>query len=98
MFKLDMVLLLAQLVAPPVQRGPVRLPAPVRPSEPGAGGEIPTIKGSTPYDRRQLLQVLGPCSAIADPAERLRSCAAALTARLVADGFLNSRIRGSLRP
>jgi hemolysin activation/secretion protein len=36
--------------------------------------------------------LLGPCSAIADPAERLRSCAAALTARLVADGFLNSRV------
>lgn len=71
--------------------GPVP-PAPGSSSEPGAGVAIPTIMGSTPYDSRQLRQILGPCSAIADPAERLRSCAAALTARLVADGFLNSRV------
>lgn len=126
-----MVLLLAQLVAPPVQQGPVRLPGPdageqrpapnrppapveltpetgpapgpgpgptqpIPPSDgtalPGAGAVIPPIRGTSPYDARELRRILGPCSAIAEPAERLRTCAATLTARLVADGFLNSRV------
>ncbi len=125
------MLLLAQLVAPPVQQGPVRLPgpgageqrpAPNRPPAPveltpetvpsptpgpaptqpipppgatdvpGAGSTLPPVRGTSPYNARQLRRILGACSTIAEPAERLRTCAATLTARLVADGFLNSRV------
>jgi hemolysin activation/secretion protein len=128
---MGMVLLLAQLVAPPVQRGPVRLPGPEAgeqrpapdrpappieltpgpapvpgpepgpvqpqpppggPTEPGAGAALPPIQGTTPYSAAQLRRILAPCLTIAEPAERLRSCAAVLTARLVADGYLNSRV------
>jgi hemolysin activation/secretion protein len=127
-----MVLLLAQLVAPPLQRGPVRLPTPVpqaqpgdqpapvltptpeevepaperpqppepeRPQPPEAPGpepagsqQIPEIRGATPYPPSELQRLLGPCSALPDRAERLRACALALSARLVADGYINTRV------
>ncbi len=120
-----MFLLLAQLVAPPLQLGPVRLPstvpqdrppsrqpAPVitpgtepdpsqaRPSPspegtapaPAPDQRLPVIRGATPYSPAELLRLLGPCSALPEPAKRLRACALALSARLVADGYINTRV------
>lgn len=120
-----MIPLLAQLVAPPLQLGPVRLPstapqvtprdpqpAPVitpggetgappaqEPTPPGAPGPspagpplIPAIRGATPYSPQELQRLLGPCSASGVQAERLRACALALSARLVADGYINTRV------
>lgn len=124
--------LLAQLVAPPLQQGPIRLPdqrpglerpAPQQPdgsspievdpdppepqpqppsSQPDADtppepepvplSDLPAIEGLTIYNPEQLRTILAACSAIDDPAERLQACAAALTARFVADGYVNSRV------
>lgn len=123
--------LLAQLVAPPVQQGPVRLPGPdateqrpdrnrpapqidVQPVEPSAPGptpvdpgkpgepspakptssrqDLPEIRGLKRYSSAELTRILAPCLAISDPSERLKACAASLTARLVADGYVNSRV------
>ncbi len=120
-----MFLLLAQLVAPPLQLGPVRLPSsapqsplrdqqpapvispgtetgptparqPPAPETPGPSPaeaqRLPVIRGATPYSPAELLRLLGPCSALPEPAERLRACALALSARLVADGYINTRV------
>ena len=125
-----MVWLLAQLIAPPLQPGPVRLPeqaplqerSPVapsrqqgpilqgapaptksdqeqRPRQPpasapgGAKQPLPGIEGSTPYSREQLRTILKGCLQSSNaPDEALRNCAAALTTRLVRDGYVNSRV------
>jgi hemolysin activation/secretion protein len=150
--------LLAQLVAPPLQPGPVRLPgagierprpapgapspkpllpspeeqpgegspltpkeqqppqaptpAPAAPSSPPApapvpsppatapGGrgampaspELPRVEGLKRYDAAELARILSPCAAIAEPAARLRACAAALSTRLLVDGYVNTRV------
>jgi hemolysin activation/secretion protein len=124
--------LLAQLVAPPLQPGPVRLPGsgivqppqapgqqrqpipqlqqpneqvePRLPREPqqqppqgrqpgGADPQgLPRVEGLDRYTADELRRILVPCAAIADPAERLSACAAALTTRLVLDGYVNSRV------
>lgn len=122
------LLLLAQLVAPPLQQGPVRLPetrpaqerpapsqgqesppglevepgiappsmspeaVPARPAPTPPLSALPAVEGLTLYGNQQLSLILGRCSAIADPAERLNACAAALGSRLVADGYVNSRV------
>lgn len=142
-----MLLLLAQLVAPPVQVGPVRLPGPAageqrpvqpgRPSEPrpdvqtepsltappaGQGEQVvpapapaplpgrpagappqdavplPRIEGSLPYGAEELPRILAPCLSLSDPAERLNACAAALNARLVTQGYVNTRVYVSSPP
>jgi len=117
-------LLLAQLVAPPLQPGPVRLPGPlperISPAAPprreirspdqqpeGAPPQpqplypqapaptpapFPQVKGLTLYNPATLRAILTPCAAIADPASRLQACAAALSSRLYADGYTNSRV------
>lgn len=120
------MLLLAQLVAPPLQPGPVRLPeemplqqqrpqtpTPERPifplpesaPEPSPSpeqpkeqeprdGELspaPIIEGQTPYSPEQLRQILSQCRR-RSPAETLLACAAALTARFTADGYVNTRV------
>lgn len=130
-----MLLLLAQLVAPPLQDGPVRLPGPPRqlerpaPSEtapsppidlrpletPAPGpdgtrppapaatppgqpqpplptGTLPEIRGLTLYTPAQVRALLAECSRIADPQERLKACAVALSTRLVFDGYVSSRV------
>ncbi len=125
-----MLFLLAQLVAPPLQDGPVRLPgpgplqerpvppqaappppldtgpletppsAPVPPvtvpppdgPEAPAGAQIPEVRGLTLYAPREVRRILAPCSAIADPGDRLRACAVALNTRLVFDGYVSSRV------
>jgi hemolysin activation/secretion protein len=121
------MLLLAQLVAPPLQRGPVRLPeqtpletprpgqpkqdesifglpgesatptdqpaAPGQPSPPAGTPQrqLPAVQGQTPYSPEQLQQILGSCGR-PTAAATLTACAAALTARLTADGYVNSRV------
>ena len=124
--------LLAQLVAPPLQPGPVRLPgsgivqpplapgqqrqlipqlrlpseeveprlpkepqpAPPPGSQPAEPGPqlLPEVEGLNRYSTDELRRILAPCAAIANPAERLSACAAALTTRLVLDGYVNSRV------
>jgi len=122
------VLPLAQLVAPPLQQGPVRLPEeaplqrrplPRQESEPvlreaspgkavplvpgapaptglGDGLPLPMIQGSTPYGATQLRAIFGHClgdkTARLDSKEGLKACAAALTARFVSDGYINTRV------
>jgi hemolysin activation/secretion protein len=155
-------LLLAQLVAPPLQPGPVRLPAPsqrqglpevrpggsiplgrpgelivpreaprptpnqeeVAPAQPPVGPPLPTtprrsgpptsapapesapaprlsgpkkpalpqLQGLTLYNAATLRAILAPCADIQDPAARLQACAAALSSRLYADGYTNTRV------
>ena len=112
------MLLLAQLVAPPLQPGPVRLPdtTPVEsqpsgkpkqqkpvfglpagtpPAQTGPEGEggpaNPKVEGKTPYSPAQLQQIFARCGR-ATPAATLNACAAALTARLTADGYVNTRV------
>lgn len=140
-----MILLLAQLVAPPVQTGPVRLPGPdvqeQRSRRPGKGGKPPvvieetpaitpsapetpapapsgpqgqppaaapgkpgapsttlplqpppTVTGPLPFGAAELQTLLAPCLGIAAVKERLDACAAALSARLVTDGYVNTRV------
>jgi hemolysin activation/secretion protein len=125
-----MLPLLAQLVAPPLQNSPVRLPGPdageSRPQpgqpstpvpveiEPGTvtpetppsqpPGEPPAttpegsaspplpIQGETPYSAEELRRILGKCAEQPRAAESLKACAAALSARLVADGYVNTRV------
>ena len=124
------LLLLAQLAAPPLQQGPARLPigepleqrarpgqvpAPVlndtfpKPNAPRPAAEnpqvpparveistIPSVKGHSPYGRSQLQTILHNCrdsnAGIANNQKELLACAAALTARLTADGYINSRV------
>ena len=113
-------LLLAQLVAPPLQPGPVRLPAPPqdriapgapprrpiqspdqqpqgapsRPSVPTApeSAPLPQVRGLSLYNQATLRAILAPCGEIQDPAARLQACAAALSSRLYADGYTNTRV------
>ena len=124
-----MPLLLAQLVAPPVQNSPVRLPQPSglesrpvhrdgppppavevqpfqtpgvkpgpttpdggKPAVDGAMSPLPSIKGLDRYGPKELRRALASCLVIENTQERLNACAAALTARLVADGYVNSRV------
>jgi len=125
--------LLAQLIAPPLQPGPVRLPegtpierpSPIAPKDddkqpilrpesaptdengtqppldPKAQGRpqqlgsssLPKVLGTTPYSRRELDGLLRRCVG-RDPSwdNTLKRCAAALTTRLINDGFVNSRV------
>ena len=73
-----------------------------RPAPLPAGGapssQLPQIRGLTRYSPAQIQALLAPCRAIADPRARINACAAALTARLVADGYLNSRVYGTATP
>ena len=116
------MLLLAQLVAPPIQPGPVRLPATTAPQErrlqqtdqpildPGLAPtkdepELPisegppalipswrpTVIGDTPYSKEDIDIVLKSCGKVTT-AETLNSCAAALTARFIKDGYVNTRV------
>lgn len=125
------VLLLAQLVAPPLQQGPVRLPetrpglerpaprqgedppadlqvSPEQPKQPDGEttsplpsapkpapvplSALPAIDGLTLYSRERLRTILASCSSLAEPEQRLQACATALQARLIEDGYVNSRV------
>ncbi len=117
------MLLLAQLVAPPLQPGPVRRPEtyPLQQPRPGSkqqpiqlrdglqpetpsppnqsgppiqpvqGAKLPNVEGNHQYSQSQLETLLKSC-ATADPATTLQACAAALTARYISDGYINTRV------
>jgi len=107
------MLLLAQLVAPTLQPGPVRLPAvppadiqpspvspispptpsPLPPDLPPSDITAPAVQGFIPYSSAALAQILAGCRALPSPQERLQACAAALSARLFSDGYINSRVQ-----
>jgi hemolysin activation/secretion protein len=57
---------------------------------------MPLIQGSTPYGPSQLRLIFGNCLAGKTPRtdgqDGLNACAAALTSRLIADGYINSRV------
>ena len=72
--------------AAPSPWAPTPGPLPLQPAEP------PRIEGLSRYGAAERLRILAPCLRIADPAQRLQACAAALTARLVSDGYVNSRV------
>ena len=124
------MLFLAQLVAPPLQPGPVRLPssapqqrpkqdnAPLFDSEPGSApgaqpaddpetldkkGSLPLedwrpdIQGKTPYSDAELITILSTCGKPTVQAT-LNACAASLTAQLIKDGYVNSRVYSSPTP
>lgn len=85
------------LTAPADEQAPQ--PGPVtpgtRPEEgPDGQGWVPPVQGSSPYDATTLQQILSGCAKGARPASReaFKACAAALTARLTADGYINSRV------
>ena len=115
--------LIAQLVTPNTQPGPVRLPGPGTLETPPAKIEIdtqdldnnsneaedertnqdndegdtspsghPTLIGKQPYEEKELKKIFTPCQQQEDRKKRLEECAAALTARLVTDGYINSRV------
>lgn len=129
-----MLPLLAQLVAPPLLQGPVRLPepgplkslpdspdqqqkappkldpendlSPEKPRSPLPGpdtdsvgpggvaplGPLPAVQGLTIYAADQLAEIFRSCGSIADNEERLTACAVALGSRLIADGYVSSRV------
>jgi len=121
------VFVLAQLIEPPIQPGPVRLPnrptqerqrqeeaspppvvlpvpapSPEQPQEsldPSAqpGTWRPSLQGKTPYSEAELQKIFSSCGS-ASVAKTLNACAAALTARLVKDGYVNSRVYVSATP
>jgi hemolysin activation/secretion protein len=107
-----MLPLLAQLVAPPLQPGPVRLPgagqqqtrpapppqlrptpeATPLPAAPSSTGVIPRLRGFNPYSSAELSRILESCLSGKEPAAGLSNCAAVLSSRLFADGYINSRV------
>ena len=115
--------LLAQLVTPNTQPGPVRLPGPNRIERPkpqtndnnfevddalnqkGQSTPIqnnipehssrstqPVVVGELPYNDQQIKEIFDQCSRVTKNEERLDACAAALTTRLISDGYINSRV------
>ena len=114
---------LAQLVAPPLQPGPVRLPEasplqrpkpgskeppiqlwdgqppessdpqkqPLKPAPPQAGAKLPNVEGNHLYSKSELETLLKAC-ATGNAATTLQACAAALTARFMSDGYVNTRV------
>ena len=107
-----MLPLLAQLVAPPLQPGPVRLPGTGQqqtrpapppqlrptpettplPAAPTTTAAIPRLRGFNPYSSAELSRILGSCLSGKEPAAGLSNCAAVLSSRLFADGYINSRV------
>jgi hemolysin activation/secretion protein len=104
--------LIAQLIAPPLQPGPVRLPASApteqrwplpqdrneseKPTFQGSPPEqapalLPKVEGSRLYGPKQLRQIFAGCGRPTQ-ADSLLACAAALNARLEADGYINTRV------
>ena len=114
------MLLLAQLVAPPLQPGPVRLPSSTieQRSSPGDGpvfeqpdsdasgldsseGEsnpeltttswTPNVVGDAFFTDEQLSTIFKTCRQ-ETAAKTLNNCAAKLTAQLLSEGYINSRV------
>jgi len=78
----------------PPTKAPEPIPATLLPAAP-----LPRVEGLERYSPAVLLRLLAPClqpepGAVAPPSasERLERCAALLTSRLVADGYVSSRV------
>lgn len=87
--------------APAARPVPAPPPAPLRPetgAAPHASQPLPLVQGLRRYSTAQLSAILRPCLAEPAPAARLDACAARLTARLVADGYINSRVYPRAEP
>ena len=117
------MLLLAQLVAPPLQPGPVRLPATAPEQRPRVNEKVfdqptegdpnsrgtgepstqtslswrPNVQGKTPYSSEKIQQILHNCGK-SEISATLKACAAALTAQLIQDGYINSRVYNLTTP
>jgi len=96
-----MLWLLAQLFEPALQPGPVRLPsnAPIERAAPATAAPSlelsPELKDSRLYTQEALKDQLERCqqnNSTNTNIQNLNNCAAALTAQLVAKGYLNSRV------
>ena len=95
-----MIWLLAQLVEPALQPGPVRLPgqAPLvqpQPPRPQPAIELsPELRESPLTDQEELSEELERCQneSANTPSALLERCAAAMTAQLVQRGYINSRV------
>ena len=95
-----MLWLLAQLVEPALQPGPVRLPSnlPIERAAPATAAPAvelsPELKDSRLYTPEELQDQLERCQQnnSLNNIQSLNNCAAALTAQLVAKGYLNSRV------
>ena len=114
------ILLLAQLIAPPLQPGPIRLPnSTVEQRKPpgddtvfeqpnndnsglGSNGSesnlklkttawTPNVVGDAFFTDEQLSTILKTCRQETE-AETLNNCAAKLTAQLLSEGYINSRV------
>ena len=73
--------------APPAQ--PETSPVP----SPATSTPIPAIEGQSPYSSSDLRRIFAGClQAGATPLDGLKRCAAALTTRLVQDGYVNTRV------
>lgn len=72
--------------------------SPAGPTPPLARAPLPRVEGLDRLAPAELERLLAPCLREPDPAIRLRACAARLTARLVADGYINSRAYPRLQP
>ncbi len=115
--------LIAQLVIPNTQPGPVRLPGTGALENLPAKIEIdtqdidnnskeaedersnqdrhegdastsgnPILIGNQPYEEKELNKIFSPCQQQKDRKKRLQECAAALTTKLLTDGYINSRV------
>jgi len=62
-----------------------------RKSPPQPASILPRVEGLNLYDQAELERILQPCL-VDPPADRLSRCAALLSSRLVADGYINSRV------
>ena len=95
-----MIWLLAQLVEPALQPGPVRLPGQIpveqqQPREPQPSIELsPELRNSPLTNDKDLSEQLQRCQeeATSNSSATLERCAAALTAELIQRGYINSRV------
>ena len=95
-----MIWLLAQLIEPALQPGPVRLPgqAPLEQPEPQRSQPAielsPELRESPLTNQKELSEQLERCQSepANTPRALLERCAAALTAQLVQRGYINSRV------
>ena len=59
---------------------------------------LPQVLGLSLYSVQTLETILAPCRTIPEPAARLQACAAALSSRLYADGYTNTRVYTDSKP
>ena len=67
-------------------------PPPPTPGQAPAKPALPQVQGLTLYNAATLRAILAPCADIQEAAARLQACAAALSSRLYADGYTNTRV------